>query len=54
MKARNSRSGGAGGRPYSGAERFIGRAGELRQALAACVAAEGGHGSLIVVSGEAA
>jgi hypothetical protein len=41
VKARNSCGGGAGGRPYSGAERFIGRADELRQVLAACVAAEG-------------
>ena len=53
VKVRNSRSGGAGGRPFSGAERFIGRADELRQVLGACAAAEGGHGSLIVVSGEA-
>jgi hypothetical protein len=53
VKARNSCSGGAGGRPFPGAERFIGRADELRQVLAACAAAEGGHGSLIAVSGEA-
>lgn len=53
VKARNSRSGGAGGRPFSGADRFIGRADELRQVLTACVAAERGHGSLVVVSGEA-
>jgi predicted ATPase len=53
VKTRNSCSGGAGGRPNSGAERFIGRADELRQVLGACVAAEEGPGSLIVVSGEA-